>query len=480
MTYEDYRNGLIDSYYDYQLESLLSRFDPNKRTVIFLPGGMGSQLERTEGAYPNSPNIFTDIVWMDVGIAGKLDAKTLEIEADEKDLQSHVIAAHGPLSFLNQTPYDELYDRARRQSWNYCVFGFDWRRPIADSARQFESFVLAFRTSVMEAHSIDPIPNLTIVCHSMGGMVCTDAMRSARLNSLKFNAILTIATPFYGTSTHQDRYFVGIPGLMNTIYKAATVVRIVASLVGPYTLMFLPKAVYDRDGSKLGLPRYPQRSPDGNDDNDPFDPQMMHRWPKVVRDHKSYLVRASQEMENVSQPISANIAPIFFNVRSSLDTNTAVEIYWNNTDGDTIVPGTSPSPLTGRGGPGDGTVPAWSAWHAYCLKKNRYELKQASDHGTLLEHKEVLDLVQSVVEKGKLPSARKATRSSRPRVASAAEVEKAVKEWVEKKASRQPLPPEMFERPVKRAMMSKLIAGTKLRMEPKPQKAASKKKPKKK
>lgn len=475
MTYESYRKALIDSYYDHQLESLLSGFDPNRRTVIFLPGGMGSQLERTEGAYPKSPNIFTEIVWMDVGILGKFDAKTLEIESDEKDLQSHVIAPHGPLSFLNQTPYDELHDRARRRNWNYFVFGFDWRRPVADSALQFKNLILAFRDNVMQAHNVDPIPNLTIVCHSMGGMVCTDAMRDSQLNSLNFNAILTIATPFYGTSTHQDRYFVGIPGLMNTIYKAETVVRIVASLVGPYTLMFLPKAVYDRDGSKLGLSRYPERSVDGKDDNDPFDPKMMKRWPKAVRDHKQYLVRASNEMVNISQPISANIAPIFFNVRSSLDLNTAVEIYWNDIDGDTIVPGKSPSPLTGLAGPGDGTVPAWSAWHAHCLKKNRYELKQASDHGTLLEHKEVLDLVQSIVEKRKLPAAKKATRSPRPKVASAAEVENVVTDWANKKVKGEPLPRELFEKPVKRAIMSNLIAGTKLRMV-----APGKKKPKKK
>jgi hypothetical protein len=71
-------------------------------------------------------------------------------------------------------------------------------------------------------------------------------------------------------------------------------------------------------------------------------------------------------MENISTPIDASIAPRFFNVRSSLDETTAVELLWNNVDGDDIIPGTTPSPLAGVPGPGDGTVPAWSAWHAYC------------------------------------------------------------------------------------------------------------------
>jgi hypothetical protein len=39
--------------------------------------------------------------------------------------------------------------------------------------------------------------------------------------------------------------------------------------------------VYDRDGRKLGLTRYPQYDPNGNVDADPFD----RSWPKVVRDH---------------------------------------------------------------------------------------------------------------------------------------------------------------------------------------------------
>jgi hypothetical protein len=36
--YENYRTRLIDLYYDNQLETLVSRFQPNRKTVILLPG----------------------------------------------------------------------------------------------------------------------------------------------------------------------------------------------------------------------------------------------------------------------------------------------------------------------------------------------------------------------------------------------------------------------------------------------------------
>jgi hypothetical protein len=118
-----------------------------------------------------------------------------------------------------------------------------------------------------------------------------------------------------------------MPGLLNFIYTAKTVVNIIASLPGPYTLMFLPKAVYDRDGAKLGLTRYPQLDPNGNRDADPFDAAMLSRWPTAVKDHQLYLARARNEMNNISKPIDANIAPFFFNVRSSLDKKQRLSFY---------------------------------------------------------------------------------------------------------------------------------------------------------
>jgi pimeloyl-ACP methyl ester carboxylesterase len=476
MPYDKYRKELLEGYYDYQLEGLMSGYDPAKPTVILLPGGMGSQLERTEHKYPASPNVINDVVWMDLGVLPpKRDARRLEIKASGEDLDKYVVAAHGPFSFLNLTPYGELEGLAQSQGWNYGVFGFDWRRSLEESAGYFKGFVLKFQKRVKDDYGKDPIPELTIVCHSMGGMVCTYALRNTSFSGLGFHAIVTIATPFYGTSTQQERYYVGVPGVLNTIYGAKTVVEIIASLPGPFTLMFLPKVIYNRDGQKLGLSRYPELDPNGNLDADPYNSAMLSRWPDAVRAHKRYLVDARDELNKLSTPINANIAPVFFNVRSSLDTTTAVELLWNNINGDDFIPGTSPSPLTGIAGTGDGTVPAWSAWHAYCRPKNRHELKQAKDHGNLLEHDEVLGVIDTIVKTRKLPTAAK-RGAKKPSVASKKKVADVTAEWVERARRKQPPPAELFENSVKRAIFAELIGGPKPKMSRRRQLARAKRK----
>jgi hypothetical protein len=475
MAYEDYRKDLIAGYYAHQLETLMSGFQPNRPTVILLPGGMGSQLERSESRFPASPNVINDVVWVDLGIAWpRKDALKLEITPQREDRDKYVIAAHGPVSFITLTPYGELEDLADDQDWNYGVFGFDWRRPLAESAGYFKAFIHAFQKRVKADFGKDPIPDLTIVCHSMGGMVCTYALIDQNFSGLGFHAVLTIATPFYGTSTQQERYYVGIPEILNPIYGAKAVVDITSSLPGPFTLMFLPKAIYNADGAKLGLQRYPQLDPNGNTDADPYDTAMLGRWPKPVKAHKAYLAEAKAEFGKLAAPINANVAPVFFNVRSSRDPATAVELLWNNINGDAFIPGTTPSPLTGIPGPGDGTVPAWSAWHAHSRPKNRYDLMEASDHANLLEHDEVLAVIDSIVKTRKLPSAAKlaaAKRSiakkrgaARLSVASGQRTADVAAEWAQRTKSKQPPPEELFQDPVKRAVLAGLIGGPKPKM----------------
>jgi hypothetical protein len=117
MDYENYRISLIKGYYDNQLETLMSDFDPHRKAVILLPGGMGSQLMRSESAFPASPNVINDVVWIDIGIAAG-DALTLEVDAAGRDKDAFVIAAYGPLKFLTENPYGDLKDRALKKNWN--------------------------------------------------------------------------------------------------------------------------------------------------------------------------------------------------------------------------------------------------------------------------------------------------------------------------------------------------------------------------
>jgi hypothetical protein len=464
MPYEQYRRALIEQYYVHQLQSFVNGYVPGKPNVLLLPGGMGSQLMRTPYPYPKAPNVPNDVVWLDLSTFTG-DARKLEIEADGKDKNAHVIAAYGPVSLAGiETPYGELDDFAHQENWNYAVFGFDWRRSLAECTGHFKRFVREFEREVQAKYGSGekPIKNLTVVCHSMGGMVCTDALRDSNFSGSGFHAIVTIATPFYGTSTHQERYYKGI-GALNFFYGAKVVTEIVASLPGPYTLMFLPKVIYNRDRTRLGLNRYPEYDPNGNVDADPYDPAMLPRWPKPVRAHQSYLGQAKSEMVRVADPIDSNIAPVFFNVRSALDPTTAVELLWNNVNGSTFDPANDPSPLAGVAGPGDGTVPAWSAWHAYSRPANRYDLQQASSHGNLLEHREVLELIKTVVRTRKLPS-RPARVAKAAAVATKAKVNGVLDAAAKRAKRKQPPPKELFEAPVVRGIVNQLIAGEKPRL----------------
>ena len=460
MDYEQYRVSLIKGFYDNQLETLMSNFDPRRKTVILLPGGIGSQLMRSDSAFPASPNVISDVVWIDLGIAAG-DALTLEVDAAGRDKDAFVIAAYGPLKFVFENPYGGVRDRALAKNWNYAVFGYDWRRPLRESAGFFKSWILAFRQRVIDhfGPQFDPVPKLTIVSHSMGGLVAKAALADAGFSGLGFNAVMTIATPFYGVSTQQERYFKGV-SILNKLYDPKDVVRIVASMPGPYTLLFLPKAVYDRDHQQLGLARYPEfDSADNSIPCDPYDAAMQRRWPKAVRDHWQQVEAARDEMIGIATPINANIAAKFINVRSQLDRTTAVELSWKNVDGDTINPKTSPSPVVGLSGPGDGTVPYWSAFHASC--NNRHDLAQASDHANLLRHEEVLTLIEKVVATGKLPKRAAAPgRSAARATATSQKLDRAL----EKLATRtpaQPAPAELFEKPVQQALLTDLIGGTK-------------------
>ena len=96
MAYDDYRAKLIEAYYINQLNEFFGGFDVKKPTVILLPGGMGSELTRTRGPFPQQPNLFNDTIWMDLSLLTG-DAKKLQVQKNVRDLDSFVVAANGPV-----------------------------------------------------------------------------------------------------------------------------------------------------------------------------------------------------------------------------------------------------------------------------------------------------------------------------------------------------------------------------------------------
>ncbi len=452
MDYATYRIRLIEAFYRFQLKEFLKTFRPDQPTVILLPGGMGSQLDRSCDPFPKEPNTFDETVWIDAGILVSTgDALKLEIDSAERDIGAFVIAGNGPLHFATMTPYKDFLKFVTRKGWNVVVFGYDWRRPLAESADLLRLFVKEFQASAKPIAGKDPLPQTTFVCHSMGGLVITTALRHSDFSSLAFKAIVTIATPFYGTSTHHQRYYVGQDPL-NNWYTRTEITRISGSMPGPYSLLFLPKAVFDQYGSDLGLDSYPLTDSKAGTVADPFSSDVAKRWPKNVSVAGLKLAKAA--MMEVAKPIESGVLKRFFNVRSMLDTKTAVALRWDDVDGANFDPEKGKNPIHDVPGPGDGTVPFWSAFHASV--KNRVELKTAKDHGNLLEHPEVMAVVADVVTGARAPKGRKTIKRA-PQKASAKRLDEVMKKAATNAKASKPLPRELFDERVARALFSKLI-----------------------
>ncbi len=452
MDYAEYRIKLIEAFYRFQLKEFLKTYRPDQPTIIVVPGGMGSQLDRTCDPFPKEPNTFDETVWADLGILVSTgDALTLEIDSAERDIGAFVIAGNGPLHFATMTPYKDFLKFVRGKRWNAVVFGYDWRRPLAESADLLRLFVKEFQAGAKALSGKDPLPRTTFVCHSMGGLVITTALRHADFSSLAFKAIVTIATPFYGTSTHHERYYVGQDPL-NNWYTRTQITRITGSMPGAYSLLFLPKVVFDQYGKDLGLDSYPLTDSTAGTVTDPFSSDAAKRWPKHVSVPGLAVGKAA--MIEVAQPIESGVLKRFFNVRSMLDTKTAVALRWDDVDGATFDPERGKNPIHQVRGPGDGTVPFWSAFHASV--KNRVELKTAKDHGNLLEHPEVMGVVADIVTGARAPKGRKTIKRAPPK-ASVKRLDEVMKQAATNaKASKAP-PPELFDERVARALFSKLI-----------------------
>ena len=166
MSYQTVRGREIRDSYTHTLRDFASTYQRGRKTVVFLPGGMGSQLDRSERKFdPAESNVrYTyDPVWLDEGLLLSKDALKLEILDDGRDKGSHIVVPNGPLRFLFADPYDRTARFFRDKNYNYVVFGFDWRRKLQENAEFLERFLKQMRKTVETKWSEDPIPETTLV-----------------------------------------------------------------------------------------------------------------------------------------------------------------------------------------------------------------------------------------------------------------------------------------------------------------------------
>lgn len=216
--------------------------------VVVVPGIMGSELrlaatgEVLWGA--NSPRAVVKLM------AGRVD--DLVVTDEDRAGRGRVEAARlicGPsflegLGFLD--PYHALVQRLAELAPDQdgrAVLGFpyDWRLSIAHNsallARACDEHLARWREVVRREHpTIDPGGvRLSLVCHSMGGLVARHALQTASGLADQTRILLTLGTPFLGSAKAIELLTQGTGTPIPMRAKAAR--RLAASCPGVHDLL---------------------------------------------------------------------------------------------------------------------------------------------------------------------------------------------------------------------------------------------------
>ena len=399
MSYSVWRRRAILNTYNARIREFVGRYKYGRPTVVLLPGGMGSQLNRSMEEYQSCYAQPTDYdpVWIDRGTYYAGQVRSLQIETDGRDYLSHVVVADGPIRNLGVfSPYaaTKMFFQHSDIDFNYLVFGYDWRRSLVECSGFLEYFLTRLRNRVFDVYGEDLAHNLNILAHSQGGLVAKIFLHRNKNIDGWITRLITVATPFYGTSSHQERYFIGHEAI-NKDYSPEEIARLAATLPGPYNLMFLPKSTYQKFSAEIGLSRYPIRDENDKDGADPYDEQSIYLYPNWI--NSVHLQQAGQTARILAAELPKEVAKCVFNIRSTTCDDTPVELTWEPLPPNFQPDDTGNCPIkTKTPGKGDGTVPFWSAYHVSVI--NRKEFTNSYEHTRLMEEPKVLKYVYGLIK----------------------------------------------------------------------------------
>lgn len=409
MDYQNARKLEIRDTHARRIEAFARTYKKNRPTIVLIPGGMGSQIDRSAKPFRGNASLpfkKFDPIWMDLGIIFDREALQLEIKDNGHDLDNHICIPNGPVRFIIE-PYNATADFFRAKDYNYIVFAYDWRRPVVESAGFLKFFLQLLKNRVQDLRQEDPLPHTTLLCHSMGGHVVKVFLhrvfkQSATAADVQqwMDRFVTVATPFYGAATQMTRYYKGQEPL-NIITGIQPLARVIGTLPGPYILMFLDRNTYARNADQLEIDRYPVRDSNHADQEaDPHDENLFKRYPRWVS--HDYIHQAASLQGAIARPLPDAVVERVFHFRATKK-KTWVELQWAEVNGGQYDPGSDDSPITGKNGEGDGTVPSWSARLTQVPDSQVFNLSKAKSHPELLEHPETLKGIHQLIKNDKMP-----------------------------------------------------------------------------
>jgi len=164
----------------------------NSIYVIFIPGILGTKLEKTDGT----------VVWGE----GRPRLNDLDLGANPN--LRPVSALESYTTFFGRTDiYRSMFDaliELASCSGSYASFAYDWRKDFDDSAKHLETFIL----NLKDDSGRPALRNKTLVfvAHSMGGLVLKEWLRDWFLRTPRENR-----QPKYGFKQISEVLFLGTP-----------------------------------------------------------------------------------------------------------------------------------------------------------------------------------------------------------------------------------------------------------------------------
>jgi pimeloyl-ACP methyl ester carboxylesterase len=202
-----------------------SRDDPRLPTTIVLPGILGTQLLRPDGAQ----------AWLNLGNALghhdlSLPARLPLAESHDDLVPAGLIGVDAVLPRLaGFTEYADLLELLndagfrrdpppRTRGAAFRVFGYDWRLDLVETARALDRYL----DRLCEAHG-DPGARFNLIGHSMGGLLARYYLRYGGAEpggpvtwagARRIHTVVLVATPSQGSVYALDVLLSGTPALL--------------------------------------------------------------------------------------------------------------------------------------------------------------------------------------------------------------------------------------------------------------------------
>ena len=141
--------------------------------VLILPGIMGSSIGR--------PRLGWDAIWLNPEAIGQGQLSKLSLNRPPGTADIKVLDVL-PLYYTAQRV------RLRDAGMNADFFPFDWRLSVTDLGKRLEA-----------ALASDPAASISLVAHSMGGLVCRAAVKLNGPGIRKVKRIVMLGTPNFGS-----------------------------------------------------------------------------------------------------------------------------------------------------------------------------------------------------------------------------------------------------------------------------------------